>query len=425
MPRQTGGSSGSANTGGSASSNAGGSSGTGGTSQPGASGGSSGGGGSSGTGGSGSGGASAGTGGSGTDARRDDGGGSDSMTTTPGNDGGAPTRAFVYASGYSAPISIFSLDLASGKLTAAGMANTGTGGEPTSIAFAPNKKFLYVCDEQKDAPMARVIAYTINQTTGALQEINREGTRGSTNAHVDVHPSGKWVLSANYGTNTVTVFPVRDDGGLGTPMTPVPACGQAHYILFDSTGKYLFVPCVASNQVAQFRFAEGVLTPNETAMVAVTGGPRHLAFSPDERFVYSMGQSSSAVTQLAYDKATGRLTSVQTVPTAMGAGLGGHIALHPTGKFLYASNRRGPGLTIFSVDATTGRLTRVGDQADMLGAPWWFSLDPGGQFLVVPNSSSSNVLVHKVDQATGTLQPLGPASSVAMRPTYAGILALP
>jgi 6-phosphogluconolactonase len=427
MPRQSGGTSGGgSNSAGNSGNASGGTSGTGGVvsgtggNNPGGAAGN-GGSGPSGGGGSTS---TMGTGGSGADARRDD-GGTDSASPSPTTDGPAPTRAFVYASGYSAPITIFAFDLATGKLTPSGMATTGTGGEPTSLAFAPNKKFLYAGDEQKSAAMSRVIAFSINQTTGALQEINREGTRGATLAHVEVHPSGKWVLAANYDTNNVTVFAVKDDGGLSPAMPPVPACGQAHFILFDSTGKFLFVPCVASNQIAMYRFADGVLTPNEPAMIAASGGPRHLAFSPDERFVYSMAQSTSTVSQFSYDKATGKLTAVQTVPTAMGAGTGGHVALHPSGKFLYASNRRGPGLTVFSVDATSGRLTRVGDQAEMLSAPWWFSLDPAGQFLIVPNSGTSNVLVHKVDQTTGTLQPLGPAQSVAMRPTYAGILALP
>ncbi|HEY0715653.1 MAG TPA: hypothetical protein VGF45_23425, partial [Polyangia bacterium] len=135
MPRQTGGTSGGSNTGGSGSGNAsGGATGTGGVAS-GSSGGTSGAaGGSTGTGGGGSG--TGGAGGSALDARRDD-GGTDGSLPSPTPDGGAATRAFVYASGYSAPISIFSFDLATGKLTPNGMATTGTGGEPTSLAFSP------------------------------------------------------------------------------------------------------------------------------------------------------------------------------------------------------------------------------------------------------------------------------------------------
>jgi 6-phosphogluconolactonase (cycloisomerase 2 family) len=52
------------------------------------------------------------------------------------------------------------------------------------------------------------------------------------------------VLSANYGTGDVSVFPVRADGGLGTAMTPVAAGGRAHQIVFDSTFKFVLVPCL-------------------------------------------------------------------------------------------------------------------------------------------------------------------------------------
>jgi 6-phosphogluconolactonase len=341
-------------------------------------------------------------------------------TSNPG-----PTRSFVYASGYSAPITIFTLNTTTGALTPAGMASTGTGGEPTSLAFSPDKRFLYAGDEQKDQPMSRIIAYTVNQTTGALQEINREGTRGATNAHLAVHPSGKWLLTANYDTGNVTVFAIRDDGGLSPAMTPVTAGGQSHYIVFDSTGKFVYVPCIAAGHVAMFSFADGVLTPNNPPTVAVSGGPRHLALSPDERFAYLLTQSSSTVTTFTHDKAIGRLTVLETVNTTPGGSVGAHIAVHPSGKFVYASNRSDNSIAIFNVNAATGRLARVGFQRDMISYPWWFGIDASGQFLIVASDRSATVLVHRIDQVAGTLTPLGAPVTVALRPTFVGILSLP
>jgi len=293
------------------------------------------------------------------------------------------------------------------------------------MGFSPDKKVLYAGDEQHYAPMGRVIAYAINHTTGALQEINREGTRATITAHTSVHRSGKWLLAANYGTGDVTVFPLRADGGLSPAMTPVPAGGQAHYILFDETGTFLFVPCLASNYIAMYRFADGVLTPNTPPTVLVPGGPRHIAFSPDERFAYVLTQLQSTVVVLTHDKPNGRLTVLETVSSAPNGSISAHIAVHPSGKFVYASNRLDNSISIFSVDAVTGRLTRVGQQRDRIAFPWWFDLDPAGQLLIVPNDPTGTVLVHRIDQNTGTLQPLGMPVSVPMRPTYVGILSLP
>jgi 6-phosphogluconolactonase len=346
-------------------------------------------------------------------------------TTTPPRDASGPSKLFAYVSGYAAPITVFNLNATTGALTPGSTASTGATGEPTSLAFAPNKRVVYAGDEQKDQPASRVIAYAIDQTTGALAEINREDTGGTTLAHVGVHPSGKWVLSANYGTGNVTVFPVRADGGLGPAMPRVSAGGQSHFILFDSTGTFLFVPCVAARYIAQFRFADGVLTPNVPPTVAVNGSPRHMALTPDERFAYAISQSDSVIFSYTVDKTTGRLTPLENVNATASPTLGAHVAVHPSGKFLYASSRSDNSIVIFTIDPTTGRLTRVGYQRDMISYPWWFGLDPAGQLLLVASDRTASVLAHRVDPTTGALQTLGMPVSVAMRPTYVGVLSLP
>ena len=336
-----------------------------------------------------------------------------------------PAKSFAYVSGYAAPISIFGLNLATGALTPAGMATTGMAGEPTSLAFSPDKRVPYAGDEQKDQPAARVIAFSINPATGALQEINRENTGGTTLAHVNVHPTGRWVLSANYGTGNVTVFPVRTDGGLGPAMPRVTAGGQAHYILFESTGKFLFVPCVQARHVALFRFADGVLTPTIRPPWRSTAPPATWRSRPDDRFAYVITQDSSTLYSFTLDKTTGRLTPLETVNATASSSLGAHVAVHPSGKFLYTSNRSDNSVSIFIIDSNTGRLTRVGYQRDNINYPWWLSVDPSRHLPVVANDRSATVVSDRIDPTTGTLQPIGMPLTVPMRPTYVGVLSFP
>jgi 6-phosphogluconolactonase len=376
-----------------------------------------------------SGGSAGGTGGSGgaselpdaatdlTDLRTD--------VAAPGDMPAGPTTSYVYVSGYAPPITAFTLNMSTGALAAAGMATTGTGGEPTSLAFSPDKRVLYAGDEQKVGPMSRLIAYAINPATGALQEINRQGTGGMVNAHLGVHPSGKWVVSANYGTGDVTVFPVRADGGLDAGLPRVPAGGEAHYILFDSTGQFLLVPCVAARHIAIFRFSNGMLTPANPPTVAVAGSPRHLVFSRDEQFVYALTQGESTIFSFRFDKTTGGLTPIETVNTTPSGSLGAHIAVHPSGKFLFASNRGDNSVATFTIDAGSGRLTRIGFQRDMISTPWWFAIEPTGQWMLVASDRTASVSVHRIDQTTGMLQRVGAPVTVAMRPTYVGVLIMP
>jgi 6-phosphogluconolactonase len=347
----------------------------------------------------------------------------------PGGTGGTtqqpPASSFLYVSGYAPPITTFILEHATGALTEGPSVITSDIGEPTFIAFSPDKKYAYAIDEQLEGPLASVIAYAVDQTTGALSEINREDVGTPVNAHAWVHQSGDWVLSANYDGNSVTVFQVRDDGGLEPGMTPVPAGTRAHQIVFDSTGTVLFVPCLEGH-IAVYDFASGALTPREPPEVEVDGGARHIAFSKDEKFLYVLTQNESTITQFAYDKESVTLTPIETIPAAPdGGALSAHIALHPSGKFLYASNRSDDSVAMFSIDQTTGKLTNLGYQREMLVFPRFFAIDPTGQWMVIASQDSAEILLHSIDQELGTLSVVGEPISVPPKPTFVGFLTVP
>ncbi|HEX2881345.1 MAG TPA: beta-propeller fold lactonase family protein, partial [Polyangiaceae bacterium] len=167
-------------------------------------------------------------------------------------------RTFVYVSGYDPQISVLALDVDTPALEPLSVTDAAPGAEPTFLAFSPNKHFAYAIDEQLNGPVARVIAFAIDPATGALTEINHQDTGATIGAHVAVHPSGQWVLAANYGGGSVSVFAVRGDGGLQPASTPVTAGGQAHQVAFDATGNVAFVPCVMAQHLAVFDFSAGI-----------------------------------------------------------------------------------------------------------------------------------------------------------------------
>ena len=150
-----------------------------------------------------------------------------------------------------------------------------------------------------------------------------------------------------------------------------------------------------------------------------------MALTPDERFAYVISQSDSMIFSFTLDKATGRLTPLESVSFMASPTLGAYVAVHPSGKFLYASSRGDSSIVIFTIDGNTGRLTRVGYQRDMINYPWWFALDPTGQLLFVASDRSTSVLAHRVNPTTSTLQTIKMPFSVAMRPTYVDVLSLP
>jgi 6-phosphogluconolactonase len=332
----------------------------------------------------------------------------------------------VYVSGYNPQISVFTLDPETGAPSLSSTTDAGAGAEPTFIAFSPDKNFAYAVDEQLDAAMANVIAFAIDQTSGALTEINRQQTGASIGAHVAVHPNGQWVFAANYGGGSVSIFAVRNDGGLEPATTPVAAGGQAHQIVFDSTGSIVFVPCVMAQHVALFDFSAGALVPHDPATVPIVGGPRSLAFTTDERFAYVLTQDESTITSFTYDAGTATLTSIETIPaTPSGGSFSAQLHIHPSGKFLYASNRMDNGIASFAIDQQTGQLTEIEQHREMLDFPRSFAIDPSGRWLLIGNQHSNSLVTRRIDQLTGQLAVEGVPVAVAPEPTFVDILSLP
>jgi 6-phosphogluconolactonase len=341
---------------------------------------------------------------------------------------GAATAAaaasyYVYVSGENPTITTLRLDPASGTLTRTGSASAGT--VPSYLAIAPSKKFLYAIDE---IDQSRIIAFTVDAASGTLREINRETTGGAGAPHLTVDPTGRWVVAAHYDSNSVTVHPVRPDGGIGKASDTRRPGTSAHQVVFDSSGRFAFIPCLGSNLVAQYRFQNGKLVPNDPPSVAVAGGPRHMALDPKEQFAYVLSELENAVTSFRYDRASGRLSAPQRLPTI---GPGGkkeetaHVLVHPSGRFLYVSNGNDNSIVRFDIDGATGRLSHPTYERSLIRFPRDFTIDPTGRYLIVANRDSASLTTFRIDPSTGKLERVGGPVQVPAKPEFVGVVALP
>ena len=333
-----------------------------------------------------------------------------------------PTRFVAYISG-GADIAWYDVDKTTGALTAiSSIAAFRTGAN--FLAF--HGDFLYAVTSGN-----RVGAYAIDPATAGLTFINDVGSGGTGPAHVAVDKGGKFVLVANYGSGHIAAMPVQANGGLAAG-TPVLAGGMAHQIDTDPTNKFVVVPCLGDDKIAQYVFdaSSGALTANAVpAMATAAGaGPRHVTFAPDGKHAYLINELNSTLQALAYDSATGRLTSLQTLSTraagAMGTNTTAEILVHPNGKFVYGSNRGDNNIVVLARDTTTGMVSLV-DHAPTQGMiPRNFTIDPSGKFLYAANQNSNTVVPFAIDATTGRLTPTAASISVPT-PQFVGILTLP
>ena len=113
-------------------------------------------------------------------------------------------------------IHLFQVDRATGALSARGVFELGT--SPSCLAVNDAGTRMYSTNETDkvaDGESGSVSAFAIDQTTGQLTLLNTVSSGGAGPTYVSVHPSGRFVLVANYFGGSVAVLPIRPDGSLG------------------------------------------------------------------------------------------------------------------------------------------------------------------------------------------------------------------
>jgi 6-phosphogluconolactonase len=115
-------------------------------------------------------------------------------------------------------IHIFSVDRATGKMTPSGVHEQGT--SPSCLVVNADATRLYSANETDrvgDKKEGSVSAFEINPTDGKLTLLNTVHSGGGGPTYVSLHPSGKFLLVANYLGGSVAIFPISSDGRLGEP----------------------------------------------------------------------------------------------------------------------------------------------------------------------------------------------------------------
>ena len=293
-------------------------------------------------------------------------------------------------------------------------------GSPGFLAVHPDGDKLYAVADFPGGPGAA--GYRIGNG-GVLTPINTAPTGGGGGAHVAVHPSGKFLLTAQYGGGNVALFPLDAEGRLGAATLSRHEGGSRvvadrqeaphpHYCGFSPDGRFALVPDLGLDGIVIYRVNEAgpAIERHGFAASVPGGGPRHLRFSPDGRFIYLLNELSSSVTTFAWDAAAGTARQLATVPALSEAAKAkeafnsaAEILVHPSGRFVYSSNRGHDTVTVYRADPATAALEVIQVQPVRGAFPRNINLAPGGHWLLAAGADSNTVSVHRVDPQTGEL----------------------
>lgn len=315
-------------------------------------------------------------------------------------------------------IHAYTFDAATGRASPLG-AHRGIEA-PAFLAVHPNGQWLYAVSEAQASGRGpgSVAALHVSREPFGLDIVGMVPSGGDLPCHVALDPSSHWLVVSNYGTGTAAVFPVREDGSLGTMSDLVQHNGSGpnpnrqagphvHSATFSPDGRFVLLADLGLDQVVVYRFdpGAGALRPHHRAHLAPGAGPRHLVFHPNGRVCYVGNELDNTVTVCDYDPEAGRLKPRSTVPSLpAGAPLSyiAHIAVDPAGRHVYVSNRGHHSIAVFDIGdgggLSNGRMPSCG------GAwPRHFALAPDGRFLLSANQHSDGVAVLPVSPGDGSL----------------------
>ncbi|MFZ9936194.1 MAG: lactonase family protein [Luteolibacter sp.] len=309
-------------------------------------------------------------------------------------------------------------NMETGKLSAANLAHRI--GNPGFLALHPDGTKLYaVATMEKTGGVA---AYRI-AAGGALEFFHFEPTGDGGAAHLAVHPSGNFLLTAQYGGGSVSLLPLDGEGKPGTATVMEHEGGSGvvagrqdsphpHWCGYSPDGKFALIPDLGLDGIVIYTVDPDrpSITRHGFAASVPGGGPRHMRFSNDGRFIYLLNELSLSVSVLRWDAATGSAGLLSETPTlseetkaAESFNSAAEILVHPAGPFAYSSNRGHDSVTVFLIRESDAGLDVIQTQPIRGAFPRNINLDPGGKWLLAAGADSHTVAVHAVDPGTGKL----------------------
>ncbi|MDR3536765.1 MAG: lactonase family protein [Acetobacteraceae bacterium] len=351
---------------------------------------------------------------------------------------------FAYVGGYTTPdrdgrgngINVYRIDPATGAWTH--RQHIGGLENPSLFTLRRDASRLYAVHGARTL----ISAFMRDPASGALTLLNQQDCGGSNPVDAALDPAERHLVIGNYGSGTVAVMPLGEDGSL-LPVsqshtlagTPGPDRAQQssshpHAVIFDPHGQFVIVPDKGFDRTFVFRCDAGRITPTAQGSVASRAGaaPRHATFHPKRPILYVNNELDSTVTVFRWHADSGQIDEVQvtsTIPFGFaGRNTTAEIAASPDGRFLYVSNRGEDSIVQFAIDASTGHLRHVATTPTGGVKPRFFTLDPAGASLYAANQDSDDITAFSLDPASGRLMPRGVVVQVGS-PSAVSLVAAP
>jgi 6-phosphogluconolactonase len=335
---------------------------------------------------------------------------------------------------------------------------------PSYLALSGDRQYLYAVNEVATfadeagacTTTGGVSAFRRDLATGDLSWLGTVPSGGEGPCHLCLTLDGRFLVVANYGSGSVSVFALGPDGALGKMTWRVEHVGSGpnserqggphpHMVAVDPWTAALLVVDLGLDAILTYALSdEGELAerPEGRIYMRPGAGPRHLVFGPGGEHLFVVNELDNSVVALRREgrgfatvaRASTLSCDSPTSPgagasrgwgsgTGGGSGAGGAAAavrISPSGGLVLVSNRapEGGSVAVLRFDARDGSLELTNVQGTGGYTPRDMLITDGGRFVAVANQDSDNVVVFGLEEETGLLTEV----SVRTVPTPACLL---
>ena len=355
-----------------------------------------------------------------------------------------PPPTFVYLGtdtdkGVAKGIYLSHFDVSTGHLTQPSLVAETL--RPSYLALSPSApdvpRRLYAVNAVAD-PSATVTSFAIDPASCALRQLNRVTSAGAGPCYISLDATGESAFVANYVGSTIATYRVQPDGSLSEPVVRLdykqsrfgkrgPNVRQdvphPHSVHLSPDNRFLLVNDLGSDAISVFTVDPATARLGPPALFTNDrpgSGPRHIAFHPNGRWVYSINELDSTIDRFLWTTTSSQGLLVIAGPPVKTIAPGfrvakntaAEVAISDDGGFLYASNRGEDTLVVFTISPTDGALSFMQRIPCGGKTPRHFTLDPSGRWLLCGNQDSATVTILRRDKYTGRLA--GPVQTVAL-----------
>ena len=290
----------------------------------------------------------------------------------------------------------------------------------TYFAFDAAGRNLYsYIGEKKDGGKRRGVLVRFDVSGGTIGEMTRIAELPcETPCHIALSPDGSFAGFAAYSSATAGSVSLKDgvlhstvhpDEGLGTDRKRQNKA-HAHCATFTPDSSAMGVVDLGTDRILFYDPATMAPKPELVAHADPGDGPRHVAWTPDGRFMFVLNELGNSVIGFSYDgKKFARTGKWSTLPAGSRTdSKAAAIKLTADGRILMASNRGDDSIAFFDVDVKAGTLA-LRSVAKLAGRfPRDFELMPGEKFMVVGHKLDDEIRIYGFDREKCALAPVGP-----------------